>query len=497
MAKSKLREAEESLLFQCRKYLSKNDLAKVQEAVKFTKDAHLVQKRKSGEPYAVHPILTALRLAALKLDKDTIVAALLHDTLEDTNIKPQFIQRKFGGAVLSLIESVTRLGKVRIKKSWFPFYRTKRIDMTEFERQVETLRKMLIAVAKDVRVILIKFSDRIYNLETLEYLDKAKRERIAKEAIEIYAPIAGRLGINEWKDQLEDLSFPYVYPDEYKNLRKLAIPEIKTREKYLRTLSKKVSEMLKQNGIKHKIMFRAKRWYSLYKKLKRYDGDISRVHDLVALRVIVGSIEDCYSVMGLIHSRWKPLVGRIKDYVAMPKPNRYQSLHTTVFCNNNEIVEFQIRTKEMHHQAEYGVAGHWIYESENRSKYAKKHEVKWLKEFSKFQKEIKSARELATSLSLDFFQDRIFVFTPKGDAKDLPINSTPVDFAYSVHTDIGNHCSGARVNQKIVPLNSKLQNGDIVEIIVSESAKPHLDWLEFVVTEMARTHIKKKYKINL
>lgn len=494
MTKSKLGEAEELLLFKCRQYLSKNDLDKVRKAVEFTKNAHISQRRKSGEPYSIHPVYTALRLAKLKIDKDTIIAALLHDVLEDTDVKPQFIKKRFGGIVLSLIESVTKLDKVRINKSWFPFYRMKRIDMTEFERQVETLRKMLIAVAKDVRVILIKLSDKIYNLETLEHLKEEKRERIAKEAIEIYAPIAGRLGINEWKDQLEDLSFPYVYPDEYEKLKKLAIPEIIIREKYLKILSNKVGTMLKQNGIKHKIVFRAKRWYSLYKKLKKYDGDISKVYDLVALRIIVGSIEDCYCVMGLIHSRWKPLMGRIKDYIAMPKPNGYQSLHTTVFCDSNEIVEFQIRTKDMHHQAEYGVASHWIYESEKKSRFAGRHEIEWLKEFSRFQKGIKSSQDLATSLSLDLFQDRIFVFTPKGDAKDLPVNSTPIDFAYSIHTDIGNHCSGARVNEKIAPLNSKLQNGDVVEIIFSKSAKPRRDWLEFVVTEMARTHIKKSVK---
>lgn len=486
-----LKEAERQLLSQCKGYLTKKDFAAVADAVDFTKSAHSTQQRKSGDPYAIHPIHTALRLAKLRLDRDAIIAALLHDTLEDTDTKPIVIKRRYGPVVLSLIESVTKLGRVRIKKSWFPIYRSKRIDMTEFERQVETLRKMLIAVAKDLRVILIKLSDKIYNLETLEHLDESKRERIAKEAIEIYAPIAGRLGINEWKDMLEDLSFPYVYPDEYVDLKALAIPEIKIREKYLKGLSKKIASMLDENNIKHKIMFRAKRWYSLYKKLKKHDGDISTIYDLVALRIVVDSLEDCYGTMGLIHSRWKPLPGRIKDYVAMPKPNGYQSLHTTVTCDNDEIVEFQIRNKQMHYQAEYGIASHWIYENENNSRFSKKHDIEWLNEFAKYQKNIKSSKDLDTSLKLDFFQDRIFVFTPEGDAKDLPINSTPVDFAYSVHTDIGNHCSGARVNNKITPLHSKLQNGDMVEIMVSKSAKPRRDWLEFVVTEMARTHIKR------
>lgn len=489
---SKLAQSRYKLTESCRKYLSKADLKLVEEAISFTIMAHEGQLRKSGAPYAVHPLNTALNLSKLHLDKTAVIAALLHDTLEDTSVKPQMIRRRFGGDVLALIESVTKLGRVRIKKSWFPLSRVRRVDMSEFERQVETLRKMLIAVAKDVRVILIKLADKIYNLETLSHLEEDKRERIAKEAIEIYAPIAGRLGMNEWKDQLEDLSFPYVYPDEYKKLRKYAIPEIKTREKYLRKLQTRVEEMLNQNDIKYRILFRAKRWYSLFKKLKKYDDDLSRIYDLVALRIIVNSIEDCYSVMGFIHSRWKPLPGRIKDYIAMPKPNGYQSLHTTVFCENNEIVEFQIRTELMHYQAEYGVASHWIYDTEKKSRRPKKREVEWLKEFSKFQRTIYSAEDLAKSLQLDVFQDRIFVFTPKGDAKDLPINSTPVDFAYSIHTDIGNHTAGAKINNKIASLHTKLQNGDIVYIITSKQARPRRDWLEFVVTEMARTHIKKQ-----
>ncbi len=487
----KLKEAENILLSNCRKYLPPKDIEKISEAIIFTEKAHQNQKRKSGEPYAIHPLYTAVRLSKIKIDRDAIIAALLHDILEDTDIKPHLIRKKFGADVLSLIESVTKLGKVRIKKSWFPLYRAKRIDLTEFERQVETLRKMLVAVAKDIRVILIKLADKIYNLETLSYLDEDKRERIAKEAIEIYAPIAGRLGINEWKDQLEDLAFPFVYPQEFIELKKMAVPEIKTREKYLLKFSKIVGQLLANNNIKHQIVFRAKRWYSLYKKLQKYDGDITKIYDLVALRIIVDTVEDCYTSMGLLHSKWKPLSNRIKDYIAMPKPNGYQSLHTTVFGDNKTIVEFQIRTKQMHQQAEYGVASHFIYDTYKKSRLADKHEIEWLKEFSKIQKRIQSSQDLAHSLSMDVFQDRIFVFTPKGDAKDLPLGSTPVDFAYSVHTDIGNHCIGAKVNDKIAPLNTKLQNGDIVEIIVSKRSRPRSDWLNFVVTQMARTHIKK------
>lgn len=494
MVRSKLKIAEKNLFSECRKYLNQQDLKKISEALEIAKQAHRYQKRKSGEPYVIHPVTVAYELAKIRLDIKTIIAALLHDVLEDTDWKPQVIKKRFGQEILNLIDSVTKLGRVRIKKSWFPFYRSKKINMTEFERQIETLRKMLVAVAKDIRVILIKLADKIHNLQTLNYLEAEKRERIAKEAIEIYAPIAGRLGMNEWKDILEDLSFPYVYPQEHQALQKLAIPEIKVREKYLKKIKTKTTKLLSNSGIKHKLFFRAKRWYSLYKKLKKYDDDLSKIYDLIAIRIIVSSIEDCYAALGIIHSHWKPLLGRVKDHIAMPKPNGYQSLHTTVFCDNNQIVEFQIRTWEMHQQAEYGVASHWIYEQGKTSRLPQKQETAWLKEFSRFQKDISSATDLASSLSLDLFQDRIFVFTPKGDTKDLPVNSTPVDFAYSIHTDIGNHCSGAKINNKIAPLDSKLQNGDIVEIIVSKSAKPRRDWLNFAVTEIARTHIKKNIR---
>lgn len=489
MEQSKLNQLKKELIDLCG-HISEVDIEKIKVAIDFSERYHQNQKRKSGDPYLIHPLRTAILLAKIKLDKDTIIAAILHDTLEDTPATQKDIKNNFGVEVLKLVEGVTKLGKVRIKKSWFPFFR-KKVDIPEFERQVETLRKMLVAVSQDLRVILIKFADKIHNLETLKYLDLDKQERIAREALEIYAPIAGRLGINEWKDIMEDLSFPYVYPNDYARIQKLAIPEIKEREKYLKAISKKVAKILSENKIEYKIGFRAKRWYSLYKKLERYDNDISRIHDLVALRIIVDSIEDCYKVLGVLHSKWKPIMGRIKDYIAMPKPNGYQSIHTTVFCDNKQIAEFQIRTKEMHQKAEFGIASHWVYEKEKSSRFANKEELRWLEEFSKNQKRISDPAELFASMSLDLFQDRIFVFTPKGDAKDLPINSTPIDFAYSIHTDIGNHCQGALINGKIAPLETKLKNGDIVKIIVSKKSKPKTDWLKMARTDQARLNIKK------
>ncbi|MCX6809518.1 MAG: RelA/SpoT family protein [Candidatus Berkelbacteria bacterium] len=478
----------------CKQYLGPNDLEKVEKAIKFSENAHKGIFRKSGEEFVTHPIQTAIRLAELHLDVPSIIAALLHDVLEDTQITGQEIKKLFGSDVLNLVESLTKLSKVRIKKSWFPFSRATTHEVPEFERQVETLRKMLVAMSKDVRVMLIKLSDKIHNLKTLKHLPEEKRERIAKEAIEIYAPIAGRLGMGNWRGILEDSAFPFAQPDDYKEVKALAILKIQDREVYLKKITQKVSRILKENNIKCEIDFRAKRWYSLFKKLQKYDNDISKIYDLIAVRIIVNSIEDCYTTLGLIHGFWRPLIGRIKDYIALPKPNGYKSIHTTVFCDNGQIVEFQIRTKEMDYQAEFGIASHWIYSEKKSSRLPQKDELKWLNEFNKIQKNIKSPADLIKSFEMDFFKDRIFVFTPLGDVKDLPLGSTPVDFAYYIHTDVGNKCAGAKINGKIAQLSTKLQNGDIVEILKKKSAKPRHDWLNFVTTEMARSNIKRYLK---
>lgn len=492
MKASSLNNQIDDLFFKAKKYLPKKEVEKIQMALDLASSAHKSQKRMSGDDFIVHPIQTAIRLAEIRLDPDAICAALLHDAIEDTNIDKNKIKKVFGPEVLSLVESVTKLGNVRIKKSWFPYLRVQKSEIPEFERQVETLRKMLVAMASDIRVILIKLADKIHNLETLSHLPEEKRERIAREAIEIYAPLAARLGMGKWKGIMEDLAFPYVLPKEYNELRALAIPKIKDREKYLREISNKVKSLLEKDSIRPEIEFRAKRWYSLYKKMQKYDEGLEKIHDLIAVRIIVSSIEECYTTLGLIHSLWKPLVGRIKDYIALPKPNGYQSLHTTVFTDDGKIVEFQIRTVEMNNQAEFGIASHWVYSEDKKSRNPSKREVQWLKDFYQIQKKVNSVDELADIIRMDLFKNRIFAFTPLGDVKDLPSGATPVDFAYSIHTDIGDKCIGAKINGKIAPLDTKLQNGDIVEILTKKSAKPHADWLNFAKTPFARGQIKRK-----
>jgi GTP pyrophosphokinase len=298
--------------------------------------------------------------------------------------------------------------------------------------------------------------------------------------------------MGEWRGNLEDLAFPFVNKEAFDEIKSLAVPEIKDREKYLIKITKKLKEILTKNRIKADINFRAKKWYSLYRKLIKYNNDLDKVYDLIAVRVIVDSIEDCYAVLGLIHNAWRPLPGRIKDYIAIPKPNGYQSIHTTVFSDDKQIVEFQIRTKKMHQQAEFGIASHWIYADKKSSKLPNKDDLRWIDDFYKIQKKISSPEELVRTLKMDFFEDRIFVFTPDGDVKDLPYGATPVDFAYYVHTDLGNKCSGAKINGKIAPLSTILHNGDIVEIIKKENAKPHADWLNFTKTDIARSQIKRK-----
>lgn len=491
MAKLSLQKLESDLLNRTGSYLEQKGIGLIKKAIELAKQSHVGQLRKSGEDYITHPLSVAILLTELKVDAESIAAAVLHDTIEDTSVTTMQIRKEFGTDVANLVEAITKLSTVRIKKSWFPFYKVKKEEIPEFERQIETLRKMLIAMSKDIRVILIKLADKLHNLTTLRHLDKEKRERIASETIQIYAPIAERLGIGRWKGILEDLAFPFVEPIEYENLRRLAVPKIKDREKILAKLSTELQNMLSDNAISSNVDYRAKRWYSLYKKIKKYDGDLDKIYDLIAIRVIVETLEDCYAALGIIHGKWRPLVGRIKDYIALPKPNGYQSIHTTVFANGGQIVEIQIRTKEMHEQAEFGVASHWIYSDSKISRRPNKSDLKWLKEFSDFQKNIKNAGELFTSLKMDLFEDRIFVFTPGGDVKDLPNGATPIDFAYSVHTDVGNHCTGAKINSKIASFETKLKNGDIVEILTSKNSKPKMHWLEFAKTQMARSHIKK------
>lgn len=475
-------------------YLNQTQIEQVKNAIDFATRAHDGQKRLSGSPYLRHPIEVALLVSSLKLDADAITAAVLHDTVEDTGITLREVRKIFGGRVAQLVDGITKLGRVRISKSWFAPFRKKEVEISNYESQIETLRKMFVAMSKDLRVVLIKLADRACNLETLNYLPPEKRKRIAQETMDIYVPIASRLGIGEFQGKLEDGSFKYLMPSEYGALQKTAIPVIEARINYLNFASKKLTDILRENGLECQITYRAKTWYSLYRKLLKYERDITKIYDIVAMRIVVPAIDDCYNVLGIIHSIWRPLPGRIKDYIALPKPNGYQSIHTTVFSDKGVITEIQIRTEKMNEQAEFGIAAHWYYNESKYSRKLPKQKLAWVNELAAWQAKVKSATDLHQALKLDFFKNRIFVFTPTGDVKDLPQGATPIDFAYAVHSDVGNQCHGARVNGRYVPISSELSNGDVVEIVKSKKAKPSKDWLGYVKTEHARSCIKKIVK---
>ena len=465
----------------------------IKRAYVFAEKAHQGQKRNSGEDYIIHTLHTAYNLAEIKLNSTTIAAGLLHDVLEDTEITKKELEKEFGKEIAFLVEGVSKLGKIKYRGT---------------ERQVENFRKLFLATGKNIRVILIRLFDRLHNLETLNYQPPEKQKRIALESLEIYAPLAYRLGIGELKGQIEDLSFPYVFPDEYKKLINQVKDKYEEREKYLKKIKSVIIKKLRKEDIQPiEIQSRSKHYYSLWQKLKRYDNDLDKIYDLVALRIIVKDVEECYQTLGVIHKLWKPLPGRIKDYIALPKPNGYQSLHTTVFCIDGRIIEFQIKTKAMHKDAEFGIAAHWYYSEQKELKAflkkkitkAPEDELDWVKQLKDWQKETKdfSADRYLESLKIDFFSNRIFVFTPKGDVISLPENATPVDFAYAIHTDIGNHCHQARVNNKIARLEQPLQNSDIVEIIVNKNRKPSKDWFRFIKSGLSRTRIKRFFKTEL
>ncbi len=467
------------LLDKVKRYDPRADLDLIRLAYEFANDAHKGQKRKSGEPYIIHPLATAHILADKKIDYNIIIAALLHDVPEDTKITLEEIQENFGSDIASMIKGITKLGRLKYRG---------------VERYIENLRKMFVAMAEDVRVMIIKFADRIHNLQTLDSLPTSKRYRIALESLEIYAPIANRLGMEEFKGELEDLSFKYVFPKQYKKTKSIRDNKIKGNENYFKDIEKRVLNELKKSRIKTILISgRNKKLYSLYQKLQRKDNQIAKIYDIFAIRIIVPTIADCYATLGILHNIWKPLKGRIKDYIAQPKPNGYRSLHTTVFGDKGKPIEFQIRTTEMHEEAEYGVAAHWHYD-EKGARLPQK-EVTWAKELANIQKEMLNKLSDLEEMKVDFFKSRIFVFTPKGDVIDLPEGATPVDFAYHIHTDIGNKCSGAMINDKMSSLDTELKNGDLVEIITNKNRKlPNADWLKFVKTHSAKTHIRNALK---
>ncbi len=464
----------ESLIKKVELYAPKSDSDMIKLAFEFAKTAHDGQKRKSGEPYIIHPLATAHILADLRIDPIIITAALLHDVPEDTKVTLEEIEKNFGTEVASMVKGITKLGKLKYRG---------------VERYIENLRKMFVAMAEDIRVMILKFADRIHNLTTLDALPPQKRYRIALESLEIYAPIAGRLGMDEFKGQLEDLSFEYVYPKEYQKAKKIRDERLKDKETFIEKLQESAKEKLEAAGVKiNFISGRKKRLYSFYLKLERKNNEVAKIYDLVALRVIVPTIADCYATLGILHKIWKPIKGRIKDYISQPKPNGYQSLHTTVFTDNGEVVEFQIRTAEMHEEAEFGAAAHWHYDETGAKRPAKK--IQWVKELAEIQKDVLNKLSDLEEIKVDFLQSRIFVFTPKGDVIDLPEGATPVDFAYHIHTEIGSKCTGAIVNEQMTSLDTGLKNGDVIEIIIDKKRKgPSRDWLKFVKTHTAKEHI--------
>ncbi len=459
----------------------------IERSFAFSKKAHEGQKRMNGDPYFIHVLETARILAGLGMDAPTIAAGLLHDVIEDTPTTEESLEKEFGEDILFLIRGVTKLGTLKYRGH---------------ERHVESLRKFFIAMANDLRVVIIKFADRLHNLKTLQYVPMQKRERIALESIDVYAPLANRLGMGKLKGELEDAAFPFAYPDEYKQVEEIIKEKKDLFEKYLDEVRGKLESELHKQKIKFsEINFRVKHKYSLYKKLQKYDMDLEKIHDIVALRVVVDTVEECYRVLGLVHSLWNPLPGRIKDYIAVPKPNGYRSIHTTVFTGSGGIAEIQIRTKEMHAEAAYGIAAHFAYKEKKTSKHPNKNssdksKFAWIEELKELNYNPNEPQKFIEHLKTDFFNNRIFIFTPKGDVVDLPEDSTPIDFAYTIHSDIGDHTFGAKINGKMSQLFTKLKNGDIVEIINKKDAHPSGKWLEFVKTTVAKKHIKSYMEKN-
>lgn len=457
------------------------DWAIIEKACTLAEKAHAGQKRFTGDPYVKHPFETAKNLAIFGMDRDTIVAGLLHDALEDGNITAEVIEKEFGKEVLFLVQGVTKLGKLKYQG---------------VERHVESLRKMFIATAEDMRVLIIKLADRLHNIKTLYgHEKKDKQRRIALETLEIYAPLANRLGMGKLKGELEDEAFPYVYPEDYKRVKDLLKERRGENEKYLEKFHRSLQKELASQGMKNiHTDYRTKRLYSLYKKLNRKNNDIEKIYDITSLRIIVPTVEDCYKVLGIIHGAWRPLPGRIKDYIALPKPNGYQSIHTTVFTGDGGIVEIQIRTEDMHKGAKYGIASHLAYKGELGKPIKKggalKKNVLWIDQLIECQKNVSETGEFLENLKVDFFRDRVFVFTPKGDVIDLPEESTPVDFAYAVHSDVGNHMSGVKINGKMVGIDTKLKNGDIVEVLTKKGSHPTPKWLESSKTTLAKRNIR-------
>lgn len=470
----------ESYLRELEEIHSHYNVQKIGEAFDFASKAHEGQTRRSGEGYITHPAQVSLILASLDMDDDTIIAGLLHDVIEDTTYGFEGITDLFGKDVGEIVDGVTKIEKIS--------YASKEVQ------QAENFRKMLLAMNKDLRVIIVKLADRLHNMRTLKYQSDESKLRIANETLEIYVPIAHRLGIFKLKWELEDLSFLYLEPEEYRELSQRLDKKRAERERYIQKIIEEIQNLLGKEHISCEIYGRPKNLYSIHKKMTLKNRAFEEIHDLTAIRVIVKEVAQCYAVLGLIHSKWRPIPGRFKDYIAMPKPNMYQSLHTTLLSDNGETFEVQIRTEDMHRVAEYGIAAHWKYK-EGQKVLSSASELHWIDQLMEWQKEMDNPTEFINSVKMDLYNTHVYVFTPKGSVIELPDGSTPVDFAYKIHTDVGNHCVGAKVNSRIVPLNYRLKIGDIIEVLTSKSSPgPSRDWLNFVQSSQAKNKIKNFFK---
>jgi GTP diphosphokinase / guanosine-3',5'-bis(diphosphate) 3'-diphosphatase len=468
----------ETLVDKVLSYHPAADTELIRRAYEYAENAHREQIRKSGEPYFVHPASVAGIITDLRLDTASVCAGLLHDVLEDTEASQAEMQSSFGNEIATIVDGVTKLGKINF---------TSRED-----RQAESFRKMVVAMAQDLRVLLIKLCDRLDNMRTLDHMKPEAQERIARETMEIYAPLAGRLGIQIMKSELEDLSLRYLDPDAYRLLSGKLQKTQKERDHYIESVCRTITARLAEQGFASDVTGRAKHVYSIHRKMKEQQCEFEQVYDTIAFRICVESVADCYAALGTMHSRWVPIPGRFKDYIALPKPNMYQSLHTTLIGPGRQRIEIQIRTHEMHRVAEHGVAAHWRYKERISGGVDPKDAEKfgWLRELADFQRNLKDPAEFLESVKIDLFPDEVYVFTPKGDLRVLPRGSSPIDFAYAIHSEVGSHCSGARANGQIVPLRYKLKSGDVMEIMTSPTQQPTKDWLEFCVTTRARARIR-------